>query len=67
MWIILVVPRLDWKERERCGQFKTKRWNCGACKKLMGEGGESLRCLDSMQTLEIGQKERKVYTYKYTY
>nr|GEY51228.1 hypothetical protein [Tanacetum cinerariifolium] len=32
------------KERD-VAILKTKRWNCGACKQILGEGGESLWCL----------------------
>ncbi|GJU92726.1 putative ribonuclease H-like domain-containing protein, partial [Tanacetum coccineum] len=32
------------KERD-VANLKTKRWNCGACKQLVGEGGESSWCL----------------------
>nr|GEY70606.1 hypothetical protein [Tanacetum cinerariifolium] len=51
MWRLFVVVvgrdilRDQWR---RCGHFKDQEMDYGACKKLVGEGGESLRCLDAM-------------------
>nr|GEW54475.1 hypothetical protein [Tanacetum cinerariifolium] len=48
MWKVFVVPRLSWRRRKICGHFKDQEMDFGACKKLVGEGGESLRCLYAM-------------------
>ncbi|GJU89987.1 reverse transcriptase domain-containing protein [Tanacetum coccineum] len=48
MWIILVVPRLKWRKRKRCGQFCDQGLKGDACKQLRKEVGASLRCLDCM-------------------
>ncbi|GKD50084.1 ribonuclease H-like domain-containing protein [Tanacetum coccineum] len=48
MWIILVVPRLKWRKRKRCGQFCDQGLKGYACKQLRKELGASLRCLDCM-------------------
>ncbi|GJX21427.1 hypothetical protein Tco_0224104 [Tanacetum coccineum] len=43
MWIILVVPRLKWRKRKRCGQFCDQGLKGDACKQLRKEVGASLR------------------------
>nr|GEV80422.1 hypothetical protein [Tanacetum cinerariifolium] len=40
---VIVVPRLIWRKRKRGGHFKDQEMDFGACKQLVGEGGESLR------------------------
>ncbi|GJZ32270.1 hypothetical protein Tco_0577706 [Tanacetum coccineum] len=47
-WIILVVQRLKWRKRKRCGQFCDQGLKGDACKQLRKELGASLRCLDCM-------------------
>ncbi|GKB68142.1 hypothetical protein Tco_0929554 [Tanacetum coccineum] len=48
MWRSLVVPRLMWSKKKRCGSLGDQDLDCGACKQLRGEVGASLRCLDCM-------------------
>nr|GEZ28402.1 hypothetical protein [Tanacetum cinerariifolium] len=36
------------EKKEEMWPFKDQEMDCGACKQLVGEGGESLRCLDAM-------------------
>nr|GEZ37752.1 hypothetical protein [Tanacetum cinerariifolium] len=43
MWKVFVVPLLSWRRRKRCGNFKDQEMDCVTCKKIVGEGGESLR------------------------
>ncbi|GJT81140.1 hypothetical protein Tco_1055482 [Tanacetum coccineum] len=59
MWIILVVSRLVWRKERDVANLKTKRWNCGACKQLVGEGCESSWCLYAWLVFKMGQIKKK--------
>nr|GFA21230.1 reverse transcriptase domain-containing protein [Tanacetum cinerariifolium] len=47
MWKVFVVPRLSWRRKKRCGNFKDQEMDCGACKKLV----RWVRVLDMQDTL----------------
>nr|GEV60401.1 hypothetical protein [Tanacetum cinerariifolium] len=51
---VFVVLRIIWSKRERCGHFKDQEMDCGTYKQLVGEGGESLRKVDSSKALNAG-------------
>ncbi|GJU24159.1 hypothetical protein Tco_1162780 [Tanacetum coccineum] len=48
-------------KEEDVANFKTKIWNCGACKQLVGEGGESMWCFyackDKMDDSDLTMEE----------
>ncbi|GJY22381.1 hypothetical protein Tco_0396039 [Tanacetum coccineum] len=50
MWIILVVSRLKWRKRKRCGQFCDQGLKGDACKKLRKEVGASLRIVIGVES-----------------
>nr|GEW98642.1 hypothetical protein [Tanacetum cinerariifolium] len=57
MWIILVVTWLSWKKERDVTILKTKRWNCGDCKKLLGKvvyiPTEGIRSIISMVSITL--------------
>nr|GFA17557.1 hypothetical protein [Tanacetum cinerariifolium] len=48
LFVVVVGCGILRDQRRSCGHFKDQEMDCGAFKKLLGEGGESFKCLDTM-------------------
>nr|GEW36524.1 hypothetical protein [Tanacetum cinerariifolium] len=53
MWKVFVVSRLSWRKRKRYGNFKDQEMDCGACKKLVGEGDMQVGLHDKRIVMQV--------------